>query len=44
MSSWTWWVIPRSRVTMDLYSHVAPVLQREAADRMDALLDSVSTK
>ena len=26
------------RVTMDLYSHVAPVLQREAADQMDVLL------
>ena len=26
------------RVTMDLYSHVAPALQREAADQMDALL------
>jgi integrase len=26
------------RVTMDLYSHVAPVLQRDAADQMDALL------
>ena len=32
------------RVTMDLYSHVAPVLQREAADQMDALLKAVSTK
>jgi integrase len=26
------------RVTMDLYSHVAPVLQREAAQQMNALL------
>ena len=26
------------RVTMDLYSHVAPVLQRDAANQMDALL------
>ena len=26
------------RVTMDLYSHVAPALQREAADQMDATL------
>lgn len=25
-------------MTMDIYSHVLPVLQREAADRMDALL------
>ncbi len=24
------------RVTMDLYSHVGPVLQREAADQIDA--------
>jgi integrase len=32
------------RVTMDLYSHVAPALQREAADQMDALLDAVCTK
>ena len=26
------------RITMDLYSHVAPVMQREAAEQMDALL------
>lgn len=26
------------RTTMDLYTHVAPVLQREAAQRMDALI------
>ena len=32
------------RVTMDLYSHVAPALQREAADQMDALLLSANTK
>ena len=32
------------RVTMDLYSHVAPALQREAADQMDALLVSANTK
>lgn len=25
-------------VTLDIYSHVAPTLHREAADRMDALL------
>jgi hypothetical protein len=25
------------RVTMDLYSHVAPALQRDAANKMDAL-------
>jgi integrase len=31
------------RVTMDLYSHVAPVLQREAADEMDALLIAATT-
>jgi integrase len=32
------------RVTMDLYSHVAPVLQREAADEMDALLKTVKAR
>ena len=32
------------RVTMDLYSHVAPALQREAADQMDALLLSANAK
>jgi integrase len=32
------------RVTMDLYSHVAPVLQREAADEMDALLRTVKAR
>jgi integrase len=30
-----------ARVTMELYSHVAPALQREAADQMDLLLSSV---
>lgn len=32
------------RLTMDLYSHVAPILQREAAEQMDALLEPVSSK
>jgi hypothetical protein len=32
------------RVTMDLYSHVAPALQREAANQMDALLLSANAK
>jgi integrase len=31
------------RVTMDLYSHVAPVLQREAATKMEALLRQTGT-
>lgn len=26
-------------VTMDLYSHVAPTMQREAADRLAAVID-----
>jgi integrase len=29
-------------VTMDTYSHVIPTLQRDAADRMDALLSEIS--
>ena len=29
-------------LTMDTYSHVIPALQREAADRMDALLTTTS--
>jgi integrase len=32
------------RVTMDLYSHVAPVMQREAADQMEALLATASPR
>ncbi|MFL6279632.1 MAG: tyrosine-type recombinase/integrase [Vicinamibacterales bacterium] len=32
------------RVTMDLYSHVAPVLRREAADEMDSLLKTVKAR
>jgi integrase len=32
------------RVTMDLYSHVAPVLQREAAQQMDALLKAAKAR
>ncbi len=30
------------RVTMDTYSHVIPELQREAAGRMDSLLEAKS--
>jgi integrase len=29
-------------LTMDTYSHVIPALQRDAADRMDALLSNGS--
>jgi len=29
-------------ITMNLYSHVMPVVQRDAADRMNALLDPVA--
>ena len=32
------------RVTMDLYSHVAPVLQRQAAQEMDAVLRAAKAK
>jgi integrase len=32
------------RVTMDLYSHVAPVMRREAADEMDALLKAAKAR
>jgi integrase len=32
------------RVTMELYSHVAPVLQREVADEMEALLKTVKAR
>ena len=32
------------RTTMDLYSHVAPVMQRDAADQMDILLASGDKK
>jgi len=32
------------RVTMDLYSHVAPALRREAADEMDALLKTAKAR
>jgi len=32
------------RVTMDLHSHVAPVLQREAAEEMDALFTAAKAK
>jgi integrase len=31
------------RVTMDLYSHVAPALQREAATKMETLLKPTGT-
>lgn len=31
------------RVTMDLYSHVAPALQRDAANKMDALFKRTKT-
>ena len=32
------------RTTLDLYSHVAPVMQREAADQMDVLFASAGAK
>lgn len=32
------------RTTMDLYSHVAPVLRREAAEQMDALLKTAKAR
>lgn len=32
------------RTTMDLYSHVAPALQREAAQQMDALLPAAKAR
>ena len=32
------------RTTMNLYSHVAPVLQREAAQQMDALLSRATKR
>jgi hypothetical protein len=30
-------------ITMDIYSHMTPTLQREAATRLDALLQSEGT-